>query len=367
VKNSKLRLISTLIVVTISTLLFSACFAGGPYSGAIAYQRVVESNSQIFVMDPAGEVKTQVSEGGGWYFMPSWSRDGEKLAYYFFNPGTQMTSVYAVDVTQSKFEPVLLTDRATYDINFGSLKWSPDGETILYHSVDSLNIADIYTIDVDTGAIADIFEDSIYYDYSPDWSPDGSQFVFASNRPDNDQPIYDLFLADASGENLVNLTDNNNNGWVDTLPAWSPDGETIAFWRFNFIEGESFEGGPAGIWLYDLDTGEETVLYEMQDASDETPPIWSPDGKYLAFLEGEDSQHTLRIVKISSGELVDVSLVEGDKRAISWSPDSRAVVFSNYADPVLAIYILDIRSGELSEVMEADPEASIGDPHWGGS
>jgi hypothetical protein len=31
------------------------------------------------------------------------------------------------------------------------------------------------------------------------------------------------------------------------------------------------------------------------------------------------------------------------------------------------MYILDIRSGELAEVMEADPGASIGDPHWGGN
>ncbi|MFN2302859.1 MAG: TolB family protein [Anaerolineales bacterium] len=365
-KIGKLRIISTLIILTISTLLFTACSGGGAYPGAIAYQRVVENDSQIYVMDPAGEVKTRVSEGGGWYFMPSWAQDGEKLAYYFFNPGTQMTSVYAVDVTEVDFEQTLLTDRATYDINFGALKWSPDGKTILYHSVDVLEIADIYTVDVDTGVVKDIFEDTIFYDYSPDWSPDGTQFVFASNRPDRDQPIFDLFIADASGENLVNLTDNNNNGWVDTLPAWSSDGEKIAFWRFNYIEGENFEGGPAGIWLYDLTTQEETLVYEMEDASDETAPVWSPNGKYLAFLEGENDQHTLRVAKIPSGELLDIALVTGDKRAVSWSPDSRALVFSNYADSTIGVYILDVKSGELSEVIESDPEASIGDPHWGG-
>ena len=366
-KNSKRRLIAILIVLIVSAVFISACSTEVGFPGTIAFQRVVGSDGQIFMMDPAGEVKTRISEGGGWYFLPSWSRDGKKLAYYFFNPGTQMTSVYSVDMTESEFEQVLLTDRASFDITFGPLKWSPDGETILYHSVDALNNASIYTIDVEMGVLDEVFTESDNYDYSPDWSPDGKQFVFASNRPYEEQPIFDLFLSDAGGENLINLTTNNNNGWVDTLPAWSPDGETIAFWRFNFIEGESFKGGPAGIWLYNLASGEETLLYAMQDASDDTAPAWSPDGKYLAFLEDEDDQHTLRIAKIPSGELLDVSLIKGDKWAVSWSPDSRALVFSNYVDPDIGIYILDIKSGEFTEVLESDPAASISDPHWGGN
>jgi len=365
IKYHRFVLLFTILVGL--SLVLSACARGDAYPGAIAYQKVLNTDSQIFVMDPAGAVKTRVSTEGGWNFMPSWSADGETLAYYYFNPGTQMTLVYAVDVTQPELLPEMLTDRATFDTEFGPLKWSPTGEAILYYTLDSLANADIYKVNVVNGTASDIFEDAIYHDFTPDWSPDGSQFVFASNRPDKEIPIFDLYIADENGENLVQLTDNNNDGWVDTLPAWSPDGATIAFWRFNYIEGEDFEGGPEGVWILDLESQEESLLYEAEIPSGENPPVWSPDGKYLAFLEDINAEHTLRVIESASGELVDLSVVAGDKRAISWSPDSQALVFSNYSDPDAQMFILDIQSGELTEVLEADTGATIGDPHWGGN
>jgi Tol biopolymer transport system component len=364
-----LRKISPLLTVAIllsAALTLAACADAGNYAGAIAYQRVIQTDSQIFVMDPEGEVKTRISASGGWNFMPSWSPNGESVAYFTFNPTTQMTTVNAVDVTQAEFEQVLLTNTGTYNIQFGALKWSPDGQSILYYSIDALDISDIYKIDVLTGSVAYILPDPVFFDYAPDWSPDGSKFVFASNRPDKDDPILDLYLADVNGENLVRLTDNRHNGWVDTLPAWSPDGETIAFWRYNYIPGETFAGGPNGIWLMDLTTREETLLYEAPFPSGENPPVWSPNGIYLAFLEDLDNQHTLYVVEVATGEFLDIDLVAGDKRALSWSPDSRALVFSNYTEPNVAMYILDIKAGELTEVVEADLGASIGDPDWGG-
>ncbi len=355
-----------LVLTIILSAGLSAC-TGGEYDGVIAFQRVVEENSQIYVMDPAGETKTLISDGSGWFFLPSWSQDGERVAFYYFNPTTQMTTVYAVDPTQTELEPTLLTDQGTYDLNFGSLKWSPTSETILYYTIDVLGIADIYKIDTDSGVVEDVFEETVYADLAPDWSPDGTQFVFASNRPDKDDPLYDLYLADPAGENLVQLTDNDDLGWVDTLPAWSPDGKKIAFFRFNYIPGEDFEGGPQGLWWVDLASEETSLLYEMPVATEDVPPVWSPDGKYLAFLEPMDGKHILRVLEVKSGDLLGIGEVLGEKRTITWSPDSRALAFTNLDDERVAMYILDIRSGELSEVMETEPGASIGDPHWGGN
>ncbi len=357
---------STLVLLVITAAAVSAC-AEGPYAGAIAYQRVADENSQIYVMDPEGEVKTLISADGGWNFMPSWSQDGQQVAFYFFNPGTQITTVYTVDVTQADLEPELLTDQGTYDLEFGALKWSPDGESILYYTVDVLEIADIYRIDTATGTVEDVFSETVFDDLSPDWSPDGSQFVFASNRPNKNDPIYDLYLSDLNGENLVQLTDNNGQGWVDTLPAWSPGGTKIAFFRYNYIPGEDFEGGPQGLWWYDVDSQEFSLLYEMPVATEELPPVWSPNGKYLAFLEPMDGKHILRVLDAKSGELQGIGEVLGEKRNIAWSPDSRALAFTNLEDDQVAMYILDLQSGDLNEVMESEPGVLIGDPAWGGN
>jgi TolB protein len=221
-------------------------------------------------------------------------------------------------------------------------------------------------VDVASGLVERIISEPIFYDYAPDWSPDGTQFVFASNRPEKNEPIYDLYLADADGENLVRLTDNDGNGWVDTLPAWSPDGTAIAFWRYNLIQGETFEGGPEGLWLLDLESGEETLLHEAKVASGETAPAWSPDGTHLAFLEDAEEAHLLQVLDVKDGTLLTLDDLAGEKRAISWSPDSQALIFSNFSAPNIQMFVLDIASGELTEILEADPGASIGDAHWGG-
>jgi TolB protein len=56
----------------------------------------------------------------------------------------------------------------------------------------------------------------------PDWSPDGTKFVFHSTRTGN----FDVFVMHADGTNQVNLT---NNAGIDMQPHWSPDGTKIAF------------------------------------------------------------------------------------------------------------------------------------------
>ena len=68
-----------------------------------------------------------------------------------------------------------------------------------------------------------------------------------------------------------------------------------------------------------------------------------------------------------SGELMGVGEVLGEKRAVTWSPDSRALAFTNLEAERVGMYILDIGSGELTEILESEPNASIGDPHWGGN
>jgi dipeptidyl aminopeptidase/acylaminoacyl peptidase len=107
---------------------------------------------------------------------------------------------------------------------------------------------------------------------SPAISPDGSQIVFTRGWVDKirDQGRSNLWIVDRNGERLRELTSGN---WRDSSPVWSPDGKRLAFL--------SDRDGSTQIHVMWADTREVAQLTRL-----ERPPSglkWSPDGKQIAF------------------------------------------------------------------------------------
>ena len=82
-----------------------------------------------------------------------------------------------------------------------------------------------------------------------DWSPDGKRIAFTIRLPG---VMNDIYVIDITGDNLRRLTDHP---WQDLEPAWSPDGQWIAFWsnrdRHNcrLSDGEQTEKIPSGLLM----------------------------------------------------------------------------------------------------------------------
>jgi TolB protein len=81
---------------------------------------------------------------------------------------------------------------------------------------------EIYVVDIIGGTNLRNLTNHPEDDVTPAWSPDGQRIAFVTGR-DGDLEIY---IMDANGENPRNLT---NHPAKDIAPAWSPDGKTIAF------------------------------------------------------------------------------------------------------------------------------------------
>ncbi|MBZ5556720.1 MAG: S9 family peptidase [Acidobacteriia bacterium] len=118
----------------------------------------------------------------------------------------------------------------------------------------------------------------------PQISPDGATVAFVRvvvNEKDNRYETSVFTVAASGGESPRRLT----SGIHDTSPRWAPDGKRIAFVRSSASQSSASDNAgktqPPQIFLLPLDGGEARPLTDV--ASGASGPVWSPDGKTIAF------------------------------------------------------------------------------------
>ena len=155
----------------------------------------------------------------------------------------------------------------------------------------------------------------------PSLSPDGRTIVYASDTAGN----LDIYSLRVGGQNALNVTGNSPAD--DTQPAFSADGEHIAF-------RSERDGG--GIWVAGA-TGESV----RRVANFGYHPAWSPNGQQLAVVTQSVTDPALRftaselwIVTISTGERR--LLTDADAAQPSWSPSGRRIAYWTRRGPTAA-------------------------------
>jgi Tol biopolymer transport system component len=228
----------------------------------------------------------------------SWSPDGKHLAFGM-GPWSDifLLTIGAKDVvnltrTENAFEmtPAI----------------SPKGKLIAFTAVkqagDKIG-GDIYTMRLD-GSQVKLLLDCEQKCLHPDWSPDGKQLVFQMG-----DDLYTLPVGGGKPNKLI-------SGAVNTSPAWSPDGEWIAFVRSQSSPYDS----PSYIYLVKPDGTELHAL-----TGDNLKPLqqlsWSPDSKFIAFENhssgNQQGIYGIIAIHVESGELFNLF---GTAYAPAWRP-----------------------------------------------
>lgn len=308
----------------------------GSYPSRIAYS-FFSQNRGVFIhtVDADGQNDVPLTASDCLGALPAWSTDGNRIAYHCYNPDTGKSDLWVMSADGSGASfiselPGLI-----------EIQWSPDDAQLMYFAPQSDGMEnDIYVLDIASGETVNLTKDSPVWDAFPDWSPDGAQIAFVSDRAENGKSLDDIWVMNADGSGLVNLT-NNGEDWEDDHPTWSPDGKQIAFFRTSSLFSQMAEGGPAGLWVMDADGQNPRLVTAIDGFRPSGRAAWSPDGQYLAYPFGLLDEEQVWVVPVAGGEPVNVSNLPGQKSSISWSPDSKALIFTNDydTDDTLLIYI----------------------------
>jgi TolB protein len=115
-------------------------------------------------------------------------------------------------------------------------------------------------------------------------------------------------------------------GWILSAPAWSRDGEKIAFAATH----GGVAGTTTGIWTMNADGSNKEMLTNTLAGFD-GQPSWSPDGTRIVFVRWYSGDADLAFVSSTGGPVSRLPLA-GDQFSPAWSPDGRHIAFAQQKD-----------------------------------
>jgi dipeptidyl aminopeptidase/acylaminoacyl peptidase len=218
------------------------------------------------------------------------------------------------------------------------------------------------------------------------WSPDSKRLVLVVTDPDpNDEPeklegwkrktnppiVIDRyhFKQDREGY-LRNLHTHlsvfdvearkadvlTSGPYDDQAPAWSPDGKWVAFISKRGADPDRTED--TNLFVIEARPGAEVRQLTTFPGPDEGRPSWSPDGRWIAYLQGDEPKFSaydlskLAIIPAAGGtpRLLTESLDRGVDGQLLWTPDGKSLVFTVEDDRTAYVGRIAVSGGGVEKL-----------------
>lgn len=365
-------------------------------NGRIALTSERDGNMEIYLVNPDGSALVNLTNHPAQDSVPTWSPDGEKIAFLSDRAGKYDFDIYLMNANGSAV--TRLTDDAeavgfgmrpvTYErIMFGfsgPLSWSPDGRYILASrlvvnpaAANQETHSHLVIVKAD-GSGMSILTPVNYFknDFSPVWSPNGdwiafSRYMYATTRLMAIKP-------DGTGETALTYGYENAGNF-----AWTPDGKNIAYFMISpaclMKSGTEFlrDCQSHKIRLVNADSAATDDLYQFGSGRVYGLNMaWSPDGMTLVVVAMEygegDAEHGTSLYLISAdGKLLfslPISVFTSEDAHPGWSPDGSRLVFSAWNEQNREVYLLDAaqcQTGSGCDIVPLAPHPAFdSDPQW---
>ncbi len=265
---------------------------------------------ELWAMDLATGQETKLFDNG---FNPSWSPDGQRLA--FDAPLTGGQRVWVADVRGRN--PRQVTSDSSEVVVHTQPRWSPDGSKLVFRRIEKLQ-SDIAVADFESQRIVHVTDDFIP-DQDPAWSPDGRSIYFSSSRGGGIN-IWRMPVA-ADGAPNGPAEQLTTGAGDDVQPSLHPDGRRLVF---------AVRGIHADLWRLPVspETGRATGAPEpiLSTTRVESRGSWSPDGRSIAFNSDRTGEMNIWI-RNPAGDERQITFGAGGDYQPTWSPDGKSVVF----------------------------------------
>jgi Tol biopolymer transport system component len=310
----------------------------------VSYTSNETGRDELYVRPFSADARTQWKISDDGGGSGRWRRDGKELYYNAADRG-----IMAVSITTSRdfeFGKPKLLFRPALEVGNAPNNITRDGDRIVI-AVPPSALRQLTVFDRAGRVVAKVGPPGIYG--QPNFSPDGKNIAVMRTDPQKGKvDIWNYEVATGKGTAIT------NDNFPTTAPVWSPDGKQIAY--------VSTRQSYASIYRKSADgSGEEEQLFRYTPGADVILTDWSPDGKFLTFYTG-----VLLLVPL------DPNVKPLDRKAFEWlredydaavgrfSPDGRYIAFlSNEEEKDVSTFQVYVRPFDASKPETYPPGKAI--------